>query len=201
VSFFCLKGDIDYRELIPMRKKKIAAVALALWLTIISVLMLLSERIDLALFFILAFIGFLVIVELLEPRYVKPRYQLYIHALIAVEPIVGNRRMSERLLQEIAIVERVAENLLGARAEIGIHAILFLMSPSPSEPDVNAAAAGRNVSSGRCGDRREIRKRAETEIPADSTEADKCSDRTLARSKPHQTSPVSTTVSIGKHPR
>ena len=51
-----------------MRKKEIAAITLALWLTIIVLFMLLNERIDLALFFILGFMGFLVIVELMKQR-------------------------------------------------------------------------------------------------------------------------------------
>jgi ABC-type xylose transport system permease subunit len=71
-----------------MRKKKIAAIALALWLSIITVLMLLSERIDLSLFFVLGFIGFIVIVELMEPHYVRPRNLWYTHFLIAVGIVI-----------------------------------------------------------------------------------------------------------------
>jgi hypothetical protein len=86
-----------------MRKKKIAVVAFALWLTIISVLMLLAERIDLALFFILAFIGFLIIVELMEPHYVKPRYQLYIHVLIAVGIVIFVAVIVNKLLDLLGL--------------------------------------------------------------------------------------------------
>jgi hypothetical protein len=71
-----------------MRKKMIAVVALALWLSIISVLMILTERIDLALFFILGFIGFLVIVELMEPHYVNPRYHRYIQVLVVIGIVI-----------------------------------------------------------------------------------------------------------------
>jgi hypothetical protein len=102
-DLFWYQGDIEYRELIPMRKKKIAAVAFALWLTIITVLMLLSERIDLALFFILAFIGFLIIVELMEPRYLKPRYQLYIHVLIAVGIVIFVAVIINKLLDLLGL--------------------------------------------------------------------------------------------------
>ena len=56
-----------------MKKKQIATVTLGLWLSFIAVAMLIVERFDLALFFVLGFIGFLVIVELMEPYYVKPR--------------------------------------------------------------------------------------------------------------------------------
>ena len=66
-----------------MIKKQIAAIALALWLTIISVFMLFAERIDLVEFYILALIGTLVIVEFMEPYYVQPGYARYIRYLIA----------------------------------------------------------------------------------------------------------------------
>ena len=72
VTFFCLNGNT-----VLMRKKQIAAIALALWLCIIAVFMLIAEWIDLSLFFVLGFIGFLVIVEFMEPHYVKPRYLWY----------------------------------------------------------------------------------------------------------------------------
>jgi hypothetical protein len=86
-----------------MRKKKIAAVALALWLTIISVLMLLAEQIDLGLFFILGFIGFLVIVELMEPRYLKPGYQLYIHVLVTVGIVIFVALIVNKLLDLLGL--------------------------------------------------------------------------------------------------
>jgi hypothetical protein len=69
-------------------RKKIAAIALALWLSIITYLMLIAERFDLSLFFVLGFIGFLVIVELMEPHYVKPRYLWYTRTLIAVGIVI-----------------------------------------------------------------------------------------------------------------
>ena len=71
-----------------MRKKQIAAVVLALWLIIISVVMLFMERIDLIQFFVLGLIGFLVIVELTEPTYVKPGYLYYVRFLIAAGIVI-----------------------------------------------------------------------------------------------------------------
>ncbi len=64
-----------------MRKKQIAVVALALWLTLIALFMILNGRIDFALFFNLGFFGFLVIVELMEPQHFKPGYHWYIRIL------------------------------------------------------------------------------------------------------------------------
>ena len=61
-----------------MRKKQIAIMILSLWFIVISYLMLLVGRFELALFFILGFIGFLMIAELIEPHYVKPPYVRYI---------------------------------------------------------------------------------------------------------------------------
>ncbi len=88
MTFFCGSGNSMGRKRIPMRKKQIATVALALWFTIIIIFMLFSERIDFALFFVLGFIGFLIIVELIEPRYVKPRYVGYVRVLIVVGIVI-----------------------------------------------------------------------------------------------------------------
>jgi|WetSurMetagenome_2_1015567.scaffolds.fasta_scaffold75683_1 hypothetical protein len=71
-----------------MRKQLIAIIALALWLFIIAVSMLLSNRIDLELFFILCFIGVLVIMQFMEPSYVKPKYLRYIRYLIVAGIVI-----------------------------------------------------------------------------------------------------------------
>jgi uncharacterized membrane protein len=84
-----------------MRKKQIAGIILALWFIIISAAMLLVERIDLVLFFVLAFIGFIVIVELMEPYYVKPGYLWYIRFLIAVGIVIVAVIVGQKVLDII----------------------------------------------------------------------------------------------------
>lgn len=71
-----------------MIKKQLAAIVLALWLTIVSVLMLFVERIDLVEFFVLGLIGILVIVELIKPNYVQPGYFRYMWYLIATGIVI-----------------------------------------------------------------------------------------------------------------
>ncbi len=65
-----------------MRAKQIAVVAFSLWLILISFFMLFSGRFDAALFFVLGFIGFLVVVMLTDLRYVRPDHARYIRVLI-----------------------------------------------------------------------------------------------------------------------
>ena len=84
-----------------MRRKQIAGIVLALWFIIISYAMLLVERIDLVLFFVLAFIGFIVIVELMEPYYVKPGYLWYIRFLIAVGIVIVAAIVGQKVLDII----------------------------------------------------------------------------------------------------
>ena len=84
-----------------MKKKQISPIIFALWLTIVSVAMLLVERIDLALFFVLGFIGFIVIVELMEPYYVKPGYVWYLRVLIAVGIVIVGAIVAEKVLEVI----------------------------------------------------------------------------------------------------
>jgi len=82
-----------------MKRKQIAPIIFALWLTIVFVSMLFVERIDLALFFVLGFIGFIVIVELMEPNYVKPGYVLYIRFLIALGIVIIGAIVAEKVLE------------------------------------------------------------------------------------------------------
>ena len=61
-----------------MRKEQIAIIILAVWLTLISVFMLLTQSVNLEIFFVLSLIGFFIIVELITPKYVRPGYLRYI---------------------------------------------------------------------------------------------------------------------------
>jgi hypothetical protein len=65
-----------------MRTKQIAILSFSLWLVIISLFMLFSGLFDVTLFFVLGFIGFLVIVVLTDPHYIKPGYLGYVKFLI-----------------------------------------------------------------------------------------------------------------------
>ena len=82
-----------------MRKKQIAAIFLALWLIIISCFMLFTGRFELALFFVLGFIGFLLIVMITEPHYVKPAYVRYIRYLIALGLLVSGAVVVQKIME------------------------------------------------------------------------------------------------------
>ena len=84
-----------------MKRKQIAGLILGLWFIIISYAMLFVERIDLVLFFVLAFIGFIVIVELMEPYYVKHVYLWYIRLLIAVGIVIVAAIVGQKVLDII----------------------------------------------------------------------------------------------------
>jgi hypothetical protein len=86
-----------------MRKKLIAAVALSSWLILISLFMLFAERFDLLLFFILGFIGFLVIVELMEPKYVKPKYIQHLKVLLVVGIMVCGAIVAQKVLDMLGL--------------------------------------------------------------------------------------------------
>jgi hypothetical protein len=87
-----------------MRKKQIAAIVLALWLAIISVVMLFMERIDMIEFFILGLIGFLVIIELTEPTYVTPGYFHYVRFLIAAGLLIFGVIVVQVMMDTLGLV-------------------------------------------------------------------------------------------------
>ena len=71
-----------------MRKQQIAIISLVLWLTIVSVFILLGQRVDLEIFFVLSLIGMLVIVQLMQSYYVQPGYLKYIRYLVAAGIVI-----------------------------------------------------------------------------------------------------------------
>jgi hypothetical protein len=71
-----------------MKKQQTAILVLIIWLILVSAFMLLSNIFDLQFFFILCMIGVLVIMQLIEPKYVKPGYLRYIWYLIALGILV-----------------------------------------------------------------------------------------------------------------
>jgi hypothetical protein len=86
-----------------MRKKMVAGILFAVWLTILAIIMLFMERFDLGLFFVLGFIGFLVIVELMEPYYIKPGYVPRIRILIATGIILFGAIIFQKLLELLGL--------------------------------------------------------------------------------------------------
>jgi hypothetical protein len=71
-----------------IRKQQIAIIAFASWLTIISTCMLLVQRFDLELFFVLCLLGIFVIVQLMQSNYVQPGYLRYIRYLTAAGIVI-----------------------------------------------------------------------------------------------------------------
>lgn len=66
-----------------MRKEQIAVIALAAWLTIISIFMLLAQTFDIKIFLLLSIISFLIMLKLITPKYISPGYTRYTRYIIA----------------------------------------------------------------------------------------------------------------------
>jgi len=71
-----------------MRKQQIAVIALAVWLSFISLFMLLAQSFNVEIFFVLSLLGFLIIVELIAPKYIQPGYQRYIRYILAAGIVI-----------------------------------------------------------------------------------------------------------------
>jgi len=67
-----------------MIKEEIAIIALAVWLTVISIFILVAQSVNLEIFFVLSLIGFLVIAELIKLKYIRPGYLQYIQDILTV---------------------------------------------------------------------------------------------------------------------
>ena len=85
-----------------MNRKQIAAITLVLWLTIVIVFMLLLQRFDLEIFFVLTLIGILVIAELVKQQYVQPGYLRYLNYLIGAGIIIFGIIVVQKVVEILA---------------------------------------------------------------------------------------------------
>ena len=86
-----------------MRKQQIAIIALAVWLTVIAVVMLLAQSVNLEIFFVLSLIGFLVIVELIAPNYIQPGYMRYIRYILAAGIVLFGVIVVQKVLDVLGL--------------------------------------------------------------------------------------------------
>ena len=86
-----------------MRTKQIAITLFALWLVIISIFMLFAGRFDVGLFFVLGFIGFLMIIELTNLHYVRPAYARYIRYLIVAGLIICGAIIVQKAMEILGL--------------------------------------------------------------------------------------------------
>jgi len=85
-----------------MRKEQIAIIALALWFTLVSISMLLSQWVDLEVFFVLCLLGFLVITQLIQPSYIQPGYLKYFKYLIAAGIVIFGIIVAKKVIEILA---------------------------------------------------------------------------------------------------
>ena len=84
---------------IRMRKQYNAVIVLAVWLTFISLFMLLAQSFNVEIFFVLSLIGFLIIVELIAPKYIQPASRSYIKYLLAVAIVIFGLIVAQKVLE------------------------------------------------------------------------------------------------------
>jgi hypothetical protein len=85
-----------------MRKQQIALIALGLWLTLVSGVMILMHQVDLEIFFVLSLIGILVIMQLLEQKFAQPSYLRYIRYLIAAGIVIFGVIVVHKVMEILA---------------------------------------------------------------------------------------------------
>ena len=85
-----------------MRKEQIAIIAFAVWLMCIAIFMLLAQSVDLEIFFVLSLIGFLIIVELISPKYIQPGYLRYIRYILAVAIVIFGLIVARKVMEILA---------------------------------------------------------------------------------------------------
>ncbi len=82
-----------------MRKKHLAGFALLAWLFTIAFFMVLSAYVDLELYFALGFIGLLILVELSDTVFARPRYLLRLRYVVAGGVVVFGAIVARKVLE------------------------------------------------------------------------------------------------------
>lgn len=67
-----------------MRKNRLTALGISIWLILVCALMLLAKSVDLEILFVLWLIGMLIIAELIGSGFSRPRYIARITAFIGI---------------------------------------------------------------------------------------------------------------------
>ncbi|MGC9435593.1 MAG: hypothetical protein ACP5C4_05850 [Methanomicrobiales archaeon] len=81
---------------------QLAVVALTVWTVVIIAFMLLARTLSLEIFFVLWLIGLLVVAELAEPAFLRPRYLQYLRVVVAAGVIVFGAIVAQKVLEILA---------------------------------------------------------------------------------------------------
>jgi len=81
---------------------QLTVAALTLWMIVIIAFMLLARTLSLEIFFVLWLIGLLVVAELAEPAFLRPRYLQYLRVVIAAGVIVFGAVVAQKVLEILA---------------------------------------------------------------------------------------------------
>lgn len=83
-------------------KQRIPVIVLIIWFAVITAFMLLNQALDLEVFFVLALIGLLVVVELIDTATVQPQYLRWIKYVIAVGVLLFGYIVASKVMEIVA---------------------------------------------------------------------------------------------------
>ena len=87
---------------IMIRKEQIAIIALALWLILVSVSVLLMQQTDYEIFFVICLMGMLVVLQLMQTIYVQPGYLRYLRYLTAAGIVLFGAIVAKKVMEILA---------------------------------------------------------------------------------------------------
>jgi hypothetical protein len=82
-----------------LRNRQTALFIILFWLVSIIFFMILSTYFDLELYFGLSFLGILIMIEMLDTVFVKPRYILYLRYVVAAGVIIFGAIVARKILE------------------------------------------------------------------------------------------------------
>ena len=82
--------------------QRLPVIVLIIWFAVITAFMLLNQALDLEVFFVLALIGLLVVVEMIDTTTVQPRYLRLIKYVIAVGVLLFGYIVASKIMEIVA---------------------------------------------------------------------------------------------------
>jgi hypothetical protein len=82
--------------------QRLPVIVLIIWFAVITAFMLLNQALDLEVFFVLALIGLLVVVELIDTTTVQPRTLRRIKYVIAVGVLLFGYIVASKIMEIVA---------------------------------------------------------------------------------------------------
>ncbi len=97
-----MHGKCEKKRIMPLARKEKTAIALAVWMQLVILFMILAAHANLEIFFALVLVGILVIAELSGTSFVQTRHQRYTRYIAGAGTILFGMIVAGKIMEILA---------------------------------------------------------------------------------------------------